>query len=372
MVTPDAILRIMQRGSSVLRIVMASPLAAAFASLLQAEVTPPAIAPKNQAQAPQAHTSELRQRYMPPGQIIEEMKLRSGTKILDIGAGYGLFSFPLADAVGSNGQVFATDVDEKAIAFLKSQAAERKVANLFPVLVRMGPLDQTFYANRVFDVVLASDILPMIRNPRIFFQSLMPNVASQDGRLWVIDLRCDANYSALEITRDGFFVEKLLQEPAKSILLPMLSAKTKAALARQKKPGVSEWFQAIFIEDLNRLLQDDSLWSSAKPLSATLSPIALSVVNKLQQSVRPDDSPIIKQTALRITNRYLIGDMLGPTDWQKAFALDKMNIDQVGLIMSWCLYSQHQFPALMNSLGYKLESERTILPFHFMWVFSRP
>jgi len=70
-----------------------------------------------------------------PDQILETLALRPGQKIADIGAGGGYFSLRFAEAVGSEGKVYAIDTDEESLNFLASEAEERVLDNIETVLV---------------------------------------------------------------------------------------------------------------------------------------------------------------------------------------------------------------------------------------------
>ena len=64
-----------------------------------------------------------RDSWQQPDAVIEALAIRPGSTVADIGAGGGYFSFRLADAVGPNGRVYAVDIDEDMVAYLKKKAA---------------------------------------------------------------------------------------------------------------------------------------------------------------------------------------------------------------------------------------------------------
>jgi ubiquinone/menaquinone biosynthesis C-methylase UbiE len=75
-----------------------------------------------------------------PDEILETLALRSGQNIADIGAGGGYFSLRFAEAVKPGGKVYAVDTNEQFLNFLRSEARERGLSNIEPVLVTEGSL----------------------------------------------------------------------------------------------------------------------------------------------------------------------------------------------------------------------------------------
>src|SRR5215207_1859589 len=65
--------------------------------------------------------------------LIDNMDLRPGDVVADIGAGTGYFSFRLAAKV-PQGTVLAVDIQQEMLDLLTARAKERGVANVRPVL----------------------------------------------------------------------------------------------------------------------------------------------------------------------------------------------------------------------------------------------
>lgn len=71
-----------------------------------------------------------REAWQKVDQIFAAMGVRAGATVADVGAGDGFFTSRLARAVGSDGRVFALDVDEKALARLKNRLADEGIRNV--------------------------------------------------------------------------------------------------------------------------------------------------------------------------------------------------------------------------------------------------
>jgi len=62
-----------------------------------------------------------RLKWLPPADVVQQLELRPGSKVADIGAGTGYFSIPIAHAVGSAGQVFAVDLQPEMLSMLREK-----------------------------------------------------------------------------------------------------------------------------------------------------------------------------------------------------------------------------------------------------------
>jgi predicted methyltransferase len=71
-----------------------------------------------------------RDAWQKPDEVIALLGIRAGDRVADLGAGGGYFTFRLADAVGADGRVYAVDVDEDMIRYLRKRAAKRRYANV--------------------------------------------------------------------------------------------------------------------------------------------------------------------------------------------------------------------------------------------------
>ena len=113
------------------------------------------------------------------------MGIKEGMRIVDIGAGTGLFTFAFADAVGAGGKVFATDVLPEMLEVIRSKAGEGKYENVFPVLLEEKGGVDAFYKKREFDVIFLSSVYECLDNPDEYFKELLPSL-SKKGRLYIV------------------------------------------------------------------------------------------------------------------------------------------------------------------------------------------
>ena len=62
------------------------------------------------------------------------MNIRKGMVIGEGGAGRGFFTFPMAEKVGVNGKIYANDIKESALGYIRSSCDRKSISNIATVL----------------------------------------------------------------------------------------------------------------------------------------------------------------------------------------------------------------------------------------------
>jgi ubiquinone/menaquinone biosynthesis C-methylase UbiE len=119
-------------------------------------------------------------------EVVSRLKLKSGDVVADIGAGTGVFSGPLAQAVAPTGTLLAVDVDQGLLDYITERARQEKVTNIQPVL---GEFEDPNLPTPV-DLAFFHDVLHHIEKRQAYLQTLATYV-KPDGRVVVIDLIFD-------------------------------------------------------------------------------------------------------------------------------------------------------------------------------------
>lgn len=103
--------------------------------------------------------------------LLKTANARHGETVLDLACGTGLVSFPLADAIGPEGRLIATDISEKMIEELECVAHAIRVANIEAKRADGETLD--IFDDQMFDLVTCALGLMYFPEPmNTFRQSL--------------------------------------------------------------------------------------------------------------------------------------------------------------------------------------------------------
>ena len=127
--------------------------------------------------------------FLDAGKVLRYIGINEGDRFLDLGCGNGYFSIVASQAVGKDGIVYAFDVDEESIAQLKSEIADRKLANIESSVVDITkklPL-----ADESISLAFMSNVLHgLVENDEA--DSTLKEIArvtAQNGRLAVVEFK---------------------------------------------------------------------------------------------------------------------------------------------------------------------------------------
>jgi ubiquinone/menaquinone biosynthesis C-methylase UbiE len=118
-------------------------------------------------------------------EVIEKLALKKGDIVADLGAGAGVFSWPLARAVAP-GKLYAVEVDAAFITHLESRKKEQGLANVTAVL---GAFDDPKLPEAV-DLAFFHDVLHHVDHRDAYLKKVA-SYLKPDGRIAVIELDAD-------------------------------------------------------------------------------------------------------------------------------------------------------------------------------------
>jgi len=116
-------------------------------------------------------------------QVVQEIGLKAGDMVAEIGAGTGIFSVPLARAVRPGGRVLAVEVDEGFLPMIASKAAQANLDNVTPVL---GQFEDPRLPRGDMDVAFFHDVLHHIADRGPYLQRVA-SYLKPGGRIVVVD-----------------------------------------------------------------------------------------------------------------------------------------------------------------------------------------
>ena len=117
-------------------------------------------------------------------EIMARLELKPGDLVADIGAGSGVYSWPLARAVASGGTLYAVEVDKGFLDFIREGAQKRGLDNVFPVL---GEFTDPKLPVRNLDLAYFHNVLHHIEGRQAYLQTLS-GYLKPNARIVIIDL----------------------------------------------------------------------------------------------------------------------------------------------------------------------------------------
>lgn len=98
--------------------------------------------------------SRQREQLIPPEALIRQMPIQKNHTLLDVGAGSGFFTIPMAESTA--GKVYAMDPDPRMLNVIEDKAKEKGLTNIEPI---QDYLENLSLQNNSVDFVMASLIL---------------------------------------------------------------------------------------------------------------------------------------------------------------------------------------------------------------------
>ena len=122
--------------------------------------------------------------WQQPERVVSELGLEPGSRVADLGAGGGYFTFRLADAVGPTGRVYAVDVDADMIEYLKKRAADGGYENV--EVIHATPDDPGLLDGGI-DLLFTCNTYHHIENRADYFGRLLRDL-KLGGRVAILEL----------------------------------------------------------------------------------------------------------------------------------------------------------------------------------------
>lgn len=133
-----------------------------------------------------------RDAWQKPKEVIQKLAIQSGSRVADLGAGGGYFTWRLAEAVGPRGKVYAVDIDETALGMIEREVTSRGVKNVVPI--RAEPSDAKL--PEPVDLVFSCDTYHHMQDRVGYFKSLA-RYLKPDGQVAILDFHPHGFFSGL-------------------------------------------------------------------------------------------------------------------------------------------------------------------------------
>lgn len=187
--------------------------------------------------------------------VMDVLAIRPGMTILDIGAGTGQFAFEFAGKLKGTGRVFAADINDDCIDYIKKEAERRGLGNLHSVLVKKDGVDP-FYGKYKYDLITVFHVSMTYEDQGDYFRELRGFLA-EDGRLVLILYKIPTPFSPADFTVEfPGLIRELSQEPPESPFYKMLRESTRKKIGDLPGKNPPGEVRGAIVEDFNGALAD--------------------------------------------------------------------------------------------------------------------
>jgi ubiquinone/menaquinone biosynthesis C-methylase UbiE len=124
-----------------------------------------------------------RDSWQKPEEVIKALNIREGQVVADIGAGSGYFTLRLARAVGEKGRVFAVDVEEGMVEYLRQRLNKEQIKNVTAMKV---PPHDPLLIDGSLDLAFVCDVYHHIEERDGYLRKLRKAIKA-DGRVVIVD-----------------------------------------------------------------------------------------------------------------------------------------------------------------------------------------
>lgn len=117
----------------------------------------------------------------------DELKLKPGLNVCDLGCGNGYHTIPIAKAVGPDGKVFGVDIQPEMLDMLKVRALAAEAKNIVYV---PGSQTETKLPDASCDLILMVDVYHELSEPGPMLQS-MKKALKPGGQIVLVEFRAE-------------------------------------------------------------------------------------------------------------------------------------------------------------------------------------
>jgi len=122
--------------------------------------------------------------FLSPAQIVTKLPLQAGQVVADFGCGSGAYLGPLSNAVGSQGKVYAFDLQKDILERLEREAEKFSYMNIEFAIVDVE--DKTYLEKKSCDAIILSNILFQVANPLAVIREAK-RILKPNGFLLIVD-----------------------------------------------------------------------------------------------------------------------------------------------------------------------------------------
>ncbi|KAA3617307.1 MAG: class I SAM-dependent methyltransferase [Calditrichaeota bacterium] len=124
-----------------------------------------------------------------PDEVIKTLDIQKGDFIGDLGSGGGYYTFRFAEETGSEGKVFAADINQEFLKSIELDAKEKGISNIQTILAKTD--DSNFEENSL-DLIFIRNTFHHFDNKNQYIKKLAGKI-KKDGRIAIIDYKKESS-----------------------------------------------------------------------------------------------------------------------------------------------------------------------------------
>lgn len=137
--------------------------------------------------------SDYRRKMQPPSKLIRRSRIKEGMKVLEVGCGSGAFTTFVARAVGSEGEVFALDIQPEMLKQIENKLKRSENNDIKNIMLIEGDAYNLPFNNDFFDLVYTITVLQEIPDKNKALTEIK-RVLKPEGILAVTEFLPDPDY----------------------------------------------------------------------------------------------------------------------------------------------------------------------------------
>ncbi len=130
---------------------------------------------------------ESRQREEDCQKMLENLGVKPGMTICDMGCGNGFYSLKMAEMVGEEGKILAVDIQPEMLRLLKARAEEQGLENIELIL---GDIDNPKLPPGEVDLILCVDVYHEFSHPVEMLAGMRKSL-KPDGKIVLLEFRME-------------------------------------------------------------------------------------------------------------------------------------------------------------------------------------
>ena len=118
--------------------------------------------------------------------VINQLDLKPGDIVADLGSGIGHFTLPIAKKIGDKGVVYAVDIHKEVLTRLSNDAKHAGITNVQTIWGNIEDPGETHIKNEGVDIAIFVNILSQVNDrPATIREAL--RIIKDNGKLAVVD-----------------------------------------------------------------------------------------------------------------------------------------------------------------------------------------